>query len=51
MRFIHWGEPTLNPDYIDIIRRVKEAGALIHINTNGFTMDEEQIHALLDASS
>ena len=37
VRFIRWGEPTLHPKYIDIIKRVKDAGSLVHINTNGFS--------------
>lgn len=49
VRFIRWGEPTLHPDYIGIVKRAKEAGALVHINTNGFTMDEAQIKALIEA--
>lgn len=48
VRFIRWGEPTLHPKYIEILRRVKETGAMIHLNTNGFTMDAEQINALID---
>ena len=48
VRFIRWGEPTLHAKYIEILRRVKNAGALIHINTNGSTMNAEQIQALVD---
>lgn len=48
VRFIRWGEPTLHPEYIPILKRIKEAGAKIHINTNGFLLDEAQIRELLD---
>ena len=48
VRFIRWGEPTLHPKYIDIMEQVKKAGALIHINTNGSLMTEEQMQRLMD---
>lgn len=48
VRFIRWGEPTLHSKYIEIFRRVKNAGALIHLNTNGSTLDAAQIQALVD---
>lgn len=48
VRFIRWGEPTLHPNYLSILEKVKNAGALIHINTNGSLLDEEQIQKLLD---
>lgn len=48
VRFIRWGEPTMHPKYIDILDKVKQAGALIHINTNGSLLDEEQINRLME---
>ena len=48
VRFIRWGEPTLHPSYIEIMRRVKAAGAIIHINTNGSLLNDEQISQLID---
>ena len=48
VRFIRWGEPTMHPKYIEIMRKVKEAGALIHINTNGSLMTETQMHELIE---
>lgn len=48
VRFIRWGEPTLHSNYLSILEKVKNAGALIHINTNGSLLDEEQIQKLLD---
>lgn len=48
VRFIRWGEPTLHPQYLSILKRIKDAGAAIHINTNGSLLDKEQIRQLLD---
>ena len=47
VRFIRWGEPTLHPHYLEIMEKVKNAGALIHINTNGSLLDEDQIKEML----
>lgn len=46
-RFIRWGEPTLHPSYIEILKRVKAAGALVHINTNGSLLNSGQISELV----
>lgn len=49
VRFIRWGEPTLHPKYIEILRRVKtETKAAVHINTNGSLLTEEHMQALVD---
>lgn len=48
VRFIRWGEPTLHPDYLSILKRVKKTGAFIHINTNGSLLDREQIRQLIE---
>lgn len=48
VRFIRWGEPTLHPRYIEILKRTKLAGARIHINTNGSLLDEKRISQLID---
>lgn len=48
VRFIRWGEPTIHPQYIEIMKRVKEAGARIHMNTNGIKLDQDQIRQLID---
>ncbi len=48
VRFIRWGEPTLHPEYLDILEKIKKTGALIHINTNGSLLDEAQIKRLID---
>lgn len=48
VRFIRWGEPTLHPKYIEIMDKVKKAGALVHLNTNGSLLDETQIRSLIN---
>lgn len=48
VRFIRWGEPTLHPKYIEIMEKIKRAGALIHINTNGSLLDQKQMQKLMD---
>lgn len=48
VRFIRWGEPTMHPKFLEIMRKVKKAGALIHINTNGSLLNEEKIAAMFD---
>ena len=48
VRFIRWGEPTIHPDFIDYVRKVKETGTLVHVNTNGSKLDEDSIKALID---
>lgn len=49
VRFIRWGEPTLHPRYIEIMKRIKaEGGAIIHINTNGSMINRDQIQQLVD---
>lgn len=48
VRFIRWGEPTLHPEYIEILKKIKSTGTLIHINTNGSLITSEQMRALVD---
>lgn len=48
VRFIRWGEPTLHPEYIEILKKMKSTGTLIHINTNGSLMTANQMRALID---
>ena len=48
LRFIRWGEPMLHPEFIQYIRKAKNVGALVHINTNGSLLNEEMIACLLD---
>ncbi|MBQ8476690.1 radical SAM protein [bacterium] len=48
VRFIRWGEPFLHPQCIEIMKAIKDAGAIIHINTNGSLLDEEKMKKLFD---
>ncbi len=48
VRFIRWGEPTMHPKFVEILKKVKSVGAKIHINTNGSILDEGKIRELLD---
>ncbi len=48
VRFIRWGEPTLHPKYLEIMRRIKEAGAMVHINANGSLFTKEAIEEMID---
>lgn len=49
VRLIRWGEPMLHPDIINIIKKLKSAGALVHINTNGSLMTTEKMKELINA--
>lgn len=48
VRFIRWGEPTLHPQYITFMEKIKSAGALIHINTNGSLLNDAQMEQLYE---
>ena len=48
VRFSRWGEPTMHPKYLEILEKVKNAGALVHINTNGSFIDEKQIQKMME---
>lgn len=43
-----WGEPTLHPKCIDYLSALKNAGAIVHVNTNGSLLTDEQIKKLID---
>jgi radical SAM protein with 4Fe4S-binding SPASM domain len=40
------GEPTIHPDFLDIVRAFREAGMAVGVCTNGTTLDEQNIAAL-----
>ena len=48
VRFIRWGEPTIHPKYLEVMRRVKKAGAMVHINTNGSLLTREAVEEMID---
>ncbi|MCM1118664.1 MAG: radical SAM protein [bacterium] len=47
VRLIRWGEPTLHPQFIDIIKRFKDTGKKVHFNTNGILITQEQIEKIV----
>ena len=48
LRIIGTGEPTLHPKWKEFLKMAKDRGILLHLNTNGSRMDEENIRAILD---
>lgn len=48
IRFILWGEPTLHKNWLDFMARTKDAGLLVHFNTNGSLLDEEQMQQVVE---
>jgi len=47
IRFIRMGEPLLHPKLIEYILLLKSIGSLVHINTNGFLLNEEMMDNLI----
>ena len=47
LRFIRWGEPTLHPDFVNLIKVAKENGHLCHLNTNGTFLTDSLIKQIL----
>ena len=48
LRFIRWGEPMLHPCFLPWMKRVLEAGLLVHVTTNGSMLDENTAAELCD---
>jgi radical SAM protein with 4Fe4S-binding SPASM domain len=48
IRLVRCGEPLLHPKLIEYIRILKSIGSIVHINTNGFLLDEDMMDNLLD---
>lgn len=48
IRFIRWGEPFLHRKIIAWAKKVKEAGLLLHITTNGLIITETQMQELVN---
>lgn len=48
LRFIRWGEPTLNKNFIEYIKMAKDLGIICHFNTNGSLLTKEQFNELVD---
>jgi radical SAM protein with 4Fe4S-binding SPASM domain len=47
LRFIRWGEPTLHPQFFEYLQTAKEAGFMVHFNTNGYTMTDELMNNIV----
>lgn len=48
IRLIRWGEPTLHPQFIDIIKKFKDTGKKVHFNTNGILLTQEQMKKIVE---
>lgn len=48
VRVIGWGEPTLHPEWLDILENIHTGGGIIHLGTNGSRLSEDNIKALID---
>lgn len=48
VRLIRWGEPTLHPQFIEILRKFKNTNKLIHFNTNGTLLDRAMIEKIVE---
>lgn len=48
VRLIRWGEPTMHPQFIEILRKLKKTGKLIHFNTNGTLLNRDMIQEIID---
>lgn len=49
VRFNRWGEPTLHPQLISIIKYTKSMGLLAHLTTNGSLLNDNLIKGLLNS--
>jgi len=43
-----YGEPSVHPDFLEIVRLAKEAGAVVEMTTNGTMLTRERAQALYD---
>ena len=43
-----WGEPFLNPDFLDMLKLAKNAGCRVGTSTNGVLLDEKMIKKLIE---
>lgn len=48
LRLIGWGEPLLHPHILEYVAKLKDLGSIVHINTNGSTLNQEIMDNLLD---
>lgn len=50
VRLVRWGEPTLHPKFLKILKMLKETGKIIHFNTNGILLNQKSIEQIIDLS-
>lgn len=48
VRLIRWGEPTMHPQFLEILKKLKDTGKLVHFNTNGTLLDRDMIQKIID---
>lgn len=48
MRLIRWGEPTLHPEFLTILQKLKDTGKAVHFNTNGTLLNRDNIKGIID---
>jgi len=48
VRLIRWGEPAMHPRFLEILRKLKETGTMVHFNTNGTLLDRDMIRKIID---
>lgn len=47
VRLIRWGEPVMHPQFLKILKKLKETGVLVHFNTNGTLLDRDMIQQIV----
>lgn len=48
VRLIRWGEPTMHPQFLEILQKLRETGVLVHFNTNGTLLNRNMIQRIVD---
>lgn len=48
VRLIRWGEPTMHPQFLQILMMLKDTGTAVHFNTNGTLLDRESIKRIVE---
>lgn len=48
VRLIRWGEPTIHPRFLEILKMLKETNCYIHFNTNGIFLNESMMESIVD---
>lgn len=47
IRLVRWGEPTLHPQFLEILEQFKNTGKAVHFNTNGILLNQEKIEKII----